>query len=99
MYCVLKGCHGIPKKLTFGSFSMVKRNISSFSDFSLIKLKTEKNSIELFVHVCVAGLKLDAIGLVLDKTTNHTLEAFVRFATSNDFDLALKRNWELMGNR
>lgn len=45
------------------------------------------------------GLKLDTIGLVLDKSTDHTLEAFVRFETSNDFDLALKRNWEIMGNR
>lgn len=46
-----------------------------------------------------AGLKFDAIGLVLDKSTDHTLEAFVRFETSDDFDLALKRNWEIMGNR
>lgn len=46
-----------------------------------------------------SGLKLDRIGLVLDKSTDHTLEAFVRFENSDDFDLALKRNWEIMGNR
>lgn len=46
-----------------------------------------------------AGLKLDEVGLVLDISTDHTLEAFVRFETSDDFDLALKRNWEIMGNR
>lgn len=47
----------------------------------------------------LAGLKLGAIGLVLDKLTGHTLEAFVRFETSEDFDLALKRNWQMMGER
>lgn len=45
------------------------------------------------------GRKIETIGLIMDKSNNHTLEAFVRFATSDDFDLALKRNWELMGNR
>lgn len=45
------------------------------------------------------GLQIDDIGLILDETTSHTLEAFVRFATSDDFDMALKRNWEIMGNR
>lgn len=44
-------------------------------------------------------LKIDGIGLILDETTSHTLEAFVRFATGDDFDMALKRNWDIIGNR
>ncbi|XP_055294776.1 G-rich sequence factor 1-like [Sitodiplosis mosellana] len=56
---------------------------------------SKENEIRQFFH----GLKLDAIGLILDKSTDHTLEAFVRFETSDDFDLALKRNWKVMGNR
>lgn len=46
-----------------------------------------------------AGLNINEIGLILDETTNYTLEAFVLFATNRDFDMALKRNWEFMGNR
>lgn len=46
-----------------------------------------------------SGLRIIEIGLVLDEKLNHTLEAFVLFASSDDFDLALKRNWEIMGNR
>lgn len=44
-------------------------------------------------------LKIADIGLILDESTSHTLEAFVRFASSDDFDMALKRNWEIIGNR
>ncbi|XP_031625949.1 uncharacterized protein LOC116342460 [Contarinia nasturtii] len=56
---------------------------------------SKENEIRQFFH----GLSLDDIGLVLDPANDHTLEAFVRFSTSDDFDLALKRNWEIMGNR
>lgn len=45
------------------------------------------------------GLRIIEIGLVMDEKLNHTLEAFVLFSNSDDFDRALKRNWEMLGNR
>lgn len=51
------------------------------------------------LNMTSTGLQIDDIGLILDETTSHTLEAFVLFAQSNDFDMALKRNWDILGNR
>lgn len=79
-------CHGIQKKMMFESSSVV----SSF-DFSVDQCISKR--------VPSTGLNLKEIILIEDEFTKHTLEVFVRFASVEDYDLALKHNWHLMGIR
>lgn len=36
---------------------------------------------------------------IYEPGTRNMVEAFVRFATSEDCDMALKRNWDFLGKR
>lgn len=53
----------------------------------------------LDAHISFSGLRLKKINMIYDKFTHQTLEAFVRFSSIEDYDSALKRNWQLMGTR
>lgn len=45
------------------------------------------------------GLNIEGVKLVCDELTKNVSEAFVRFSSVEDYDSALKRNWEIMNNR
>ena len=48
---------------------------------------------------CFSGANIRFIRLVNEPGRQSVTEAYVGFASAEDCDIALKRNWEVMGRR
>lgn len=46
-----------------------------------------------------AGRQIELVQPIYEAGTRNVAEAFVRFATAEDCDMALKKNWEFLGKR